>query len=101
MATTYTVTAGNVGTASFTLTANEVDTVNFAEDLRVVDVVSDGAAAVWYTLDGSSPTVGGAGCYYIPAGGAAVDTREPRTSSGTVVKLISAGAPVLRVQRGD
>jgi hypothetical protein len=98
---THTVAAGEVGTAAFTLTADVVDTVTFTgTDANDVEVISDGAAAIWYTLDGSTPAANGAACYYVPAV-ASVDSRSPRTSGATVVKLISSGTPVVRVQRGD
>lgn len=97
---THTVAAGAIGTAAFTLTADTVDTVTFTgTSLDVVEIVSDGTAAVWYSLDGSTPTVGGANCYYIPAA-VGTDLRKP-PSNATVVKLISSGTPLLRVQRGD
>lgn len=96
----YTVAEDAIGTAVFTMAANTVDTVTFADDLTNLGVINvDGVAEVFYTMDGSTPTVGGANCYYLPAA-AAVDTRCPRTSGGTVVKLISAGTPKIRVQRG-
>lgn len=106
---THALNPGEVGTAAFTLAASVVDTVTFAASdyLPAVEVVSDGTAAVWYTLDGSSPTVGGRHCYYIPAV-PAVDSRSSRlrqpwsgVSGATVVKLISTGTPVLRVQKGE
>lgn len=98
---THTVADGDIGTTAFALTAATVDTVTFTgNDLINVEIVSDGAAAVWYTLDSSTPTVGGANCYYIPAT-PAVDRREPRTSGATVVKLISSGTPTVRVQWGS
>lgn len=98
---TYTVAEGKVGTAAFALVASTVDTVTFTDNVSRVEVISDGSAAVWYTTDGSTPTVGGANCYYIPAV-AAVDSRDARNSAtADAVKLISAGTPTIRVQRGD
>lgn len=97
---THTVAAGEIGTAAFTLTADVVDTVTFtATSLNTVEIISDGAAAAWYSLDGSTPAVDGAHCYYIPAV-SSVDVRQP-PSNAVVVKLISEGTPLLRVQRGD
>ena len=97
---TYTVSADAIGTSLFTMTANTADVVTFTDDLTDVEVVSDGAAAVYYTIDGSTPSINGANCYYLPSGVASVDARKPRTDGGTVVKLISAGTPSVRVQRG-
>jgi hypothetical protein len=96
----HTVAAGGTG-KGFTLTASTVDTVTFNEYAPVVEVINrDGAAEVWYTLDGSTPTVNGDNCYLLPAT-TAVDSRKPGSISGSVVvKLISSGTPSVRVQRG-
>ena len=99
---THTVASGAVGTGLVTLAASTVDTVTFTgTDLNHVEIVvpSSSPADVWYTLDGSTPTVGGAACYFVPAG--AVDNREPKGGGATTVKVISSGAGVVRVQRGD
>lgn len=100
-----TVAAGKVAAHGVTLAANQVSTVSFTDNIRAVDVISDGAAPVYYTVDGSTPTVAGAGCYLIPAGVTGVDTRDTTNSGNTsvldVVKLISAGTPTVSVQRGD
>jgi hypothetical protein len=96
---TYTVAAGAIGKHAFTLTANTVDTVTFADDISEVTVVSlDGAAAIYLTLDGSTPTVGGANTYVVPAA-IGVAAFEPPTSGPTAVKLISPGTPTVSVQR--
>lgn len=96
---THNVAAGKLGAHAFTLAAATVDTVAFAEDIDEVTVISlDGAAAVYFTLDGSTPTVAGANTYVLPAAlGAAAF--EPRTAGPTVVKLISSGTPTISVQR--
>lgn len=97
---TYNVASGAVGTAANVMVASTADTVTFDEDLAEVEVIHvTGTAEVWYTLDGTTPTVGGAACYLLPVGG--VDRRQPKTSGDTVVKLISSGTPTVRVQRGD
>lgn len=95
----YSVTTGQIGVHGKTLVASTVDTVTYAEDIPQVTVVSDGAAALFYTLDGSTPTVNGANCYILPAGAVSVDARWIPTSGATVVKLISAGTPTYSVQR--
>jgi hypothetical protein len=97
--TTRAVAAGDVGTPAFALVAATADTVTFADNISTVEVISDGLSPVWYTLDGSTPTVGGTNCYYIPAT-IAIDRRDLVSGATDTVKLISAGSPTLRVQRG-
>lgn len=94
------VAAGRVGKHAITLTANTVTAVTFEDDLLSVEVSTDGSARVFYTLDGTDPTVGGTHCYCVPTGFGS-DEHEPRTPGGTVVKMISAGTPVVCVHRGD
>lgn len=80
-----------------TLTANTVSTVTLAVDASIVEIVNiDGAAVVYATVDGSTPAVGGEGAWVLPA---AICSRElkPRTAGRTVVKLISAGTPMVSV----
>lgn len=93
MATT-TLTSGQIH-AEATLTANTVDTVNFAVFTPYMEVVHDGTAALSITFDGSTPTVGGANTYILPA---AVGSRTyrlgPSLGSNPVVKLKSAGTPL-------
>lgn len=100
--TAHDVPKGAVGTPAVVLVASTVETVTFLKsDLPSVEVISPASntADVWYTLDGSAPTVGGTNSYYLPPG--SVDIRRPTTSSPTTVKLISTGTPTVRVQRGD
>jgi hypothetical protein len=96
----YTVASGQVGAHGKTLVASTVDTVTFTgEDPPDVTVISDGAAAVFYTVDGSTPTVNGANCYLLPAGVVSSDRRLIPTAAPAVVKLISSGTPTYSVQR--
>lgn len=94
------ITTGTVGTAAWALTAAQVDTVTFAADLNKVMVInpSTNSDAVWWTCDGTDPSVGGLASFYCPPG--AADAQEPASSGGTVVKVISAGTPTIRVQKG-
>lgn len=90
---------GSVGSTLATLAANVVDTITFLNtDVPVVEIVSPASntVGIWYTLDGTDPTVGGANSYYLPPG--MVVSKEP-TSNPTVVKLIANGTPQYRVQR--
>lgn len=80
-----------------TLVANTVSTITLAVIANKVEIVNvDGASAVYVTVDGTTPTVGGDGAWVLPA---AIGSLElmPRTSSRTVVKLISAGTPKVSV----
>lgn len=98
MATTA-VTTGKIGAYALALTASTVDTVTFADNVSDVEVGSDGTAAVYFTTDGSTPTVGGQGTYVLPAGAIGVRTARTVVSNGATVKLISAGTPSYWVAR--
>lgn len=92
---TYTLTSGRAAYEK-TLTANTVDTVNLGSAFSEVEVISDGAASIFFTVDGSIPTVGGASTYYLPA--AATSRSVPvRGGSAATVKLISSGTPLYSV----
>lgn len=94
----HTIAAGAVAKHDVTLVASTVDTFTFAVDVDTVQIISNGAAAAYYTLDGSTPTVSGANCFALPASaGAVVDERQPKSGDVTVVKVISSGTPVISV----
>lgn len=80
-----TLSAGTVATITLGVIANQVEILNV-----------DGAAEVYVTVDGSTPTVGGDGAWCLPAAIGSLEL-EPRTSSRTVVKLISSGTPRVSV----
>ena len=95
----HSITPGQVGAHAVTLTANTVETFTFADDLPEVTVVNhDGAAAVYFTIDGSTPTIAGPRTYVLPAV-IGTATFAPPTPGGTVVKAISTGTPTISVQR--
>lgn len=96
----HTVDADEVGVHEVTLTAATVDTITIEGSNDPIELLSDGAASVFYTLDGSTPTVRGANCRQLPAFPSAV-TKSPRYSGSLVVKLISAGTPTISVQRDN
>ena len=83
-----------------TLTAATVETVTIDRNASTVRVMNrDGAAEIYYTLDGSAPTVGGATTYALPAAISSEDRPVPSvTSATTVVKMISSGTPKFSVQ---
>lgn len=77
-----------------TLVATTVATVTLDADYPMVEVTNvDGAAIVYFTVDGSTPAVAADGSNVLAA--AAGQRRELRvkTSGNTVVKLISSGTP--------
>lgn len=81
-----------------TLTADTVASVDLGVDVGEVDVCNvDGAAAIYFRVDGTNPTVAGNDSYVIPAALGA-SARVPVTSDGnTVVKLISVGTPAYSI----
>lgn len=81
-----------------TLVASTVTTQTFTPSERNVEVTNvDGASAIYFTVDGSTPTVAGANCQVIPA--AIQSLSVPREGTGTVtVKLISSGTPKVSVR---
>jgi hypothetical protein len=60
-------------------------------------VLTDGTAPVYFTTNGTTPTISGGACYKIPQAGAPsalqVDSQDPFTE----VQLISAGTPTYSV----
>lgn len=98
----YEVTKGHVGAHAKTLEPNVIDSVTFqAVGDMDIEVRSDGAAAIYFTLDGSNPTVGGDHCYELPAA-PSVRTVDRKQNLKQVVKLISSGSPEYSVSKlGD
>lgn len=110
--TTYTVAPGQVAIHAKTLAANTVDTVQFtvgdphggagwANVPKSVEIMTDGAADIYVTVDGSAPTVGGQNCFRLPAfaGASVLDVRDANPEDAVLIKMISAGAPVYSVTR--
>lgn len=79
-----------------TLVASTVDTVTFFDAPREVEILSDGAAKIYVTTNGVTPTVGGDVTRILPASPCA---RTIRMESGKAVKLISVGTPTYSVTR--
>jgi hypothetical protein len=97
---THKVAAGAIGAYEVKLTANTVDTVEFESNLANVEIFGDGTAAIYLTLDtAEAPTVGGADCFVVPAGGPSSIVLPSKPNTPTVVKLISAGTPAYFVAK--
>jgi hypothetical protein len=93
----YSVGASELAAHAKVLVASTVDTVTFARDCDTVEVLSlDGSAAIYFTVDGTTPTVGGANTNVVPAAVGSLELDVP-TAGNTVVKLISAGTPIYSV----
>lgn len=89
----HTVAAAEIGVWEQTLGAG-ADTVTFDRDCEEVRVTNvDGVAAIYFTLDNSTPTPGAKSTYWIPAVAGASRTEVVRTSGDTVVKIDSSGTP--------
>lgn len=80
-----------------TLTATTVATVTLDADYDWVEVVNlSGSAAIYFTVDGTTPTVAGDNTDLVPnVAGARV--RVPAPGQTSTVKLISSGTPTYHV----
>ncbi len=93
-----TVQAGKVAAHGIALVANTPSSVKFVDGIYGVEIVSDGTAAVYYTVDNTTPTVAGPNCFVIPAG--ALSDIRPVGPTDTV-RFISAGTPTITVMRAE
>lgn len=80
-----------------TLVAATVKTITLAQDANKVNILNvDGAAAVYVTVNGDAPTVGGDGAWVLPAAICDLEL-SVRGAGDTVVRLISSGTPKISV----
>lgn len=94
---TYSVTSAQVGRHGISMAASVVDTVEFAVDCEFVEVTQlTGSAPVYFTVDGTTPTVGGANTYSTLTTMAPVAVSPP-SAFATAVKLISAATATVSV----
>ena len=95
----HTIQPGEWGIHGLTLAAGQVATIHFPDDVNEIEVLShDGAAAVYFTVDGTTPVVEGRGSRVIPAAISSAQV-EPPTAGPSIIKLISAGTPRISVMR--
>lgn len=75
-----------------TLVAATVTTVDLDDNVSAAEVVNvDGAAAIYFRVDGTNPTVAGDNCQVLPAAvGAALVVATPHAVEA---RLISSGTP--------
>lgn len=95
----YTADSDDIGIHAKTLVAATVDTLTFDQDLEQVEIINlTGDAIIYFTVDGSTPTVAGQNTYVLPAAVGSLTLWVP-TPGDTVVKLISSGTPTYSVQK--
>ncbi len=97
----YPVAEGERGVHAKTTVADTMDTVTFADDCREVEVMSDGAAPLYVTVDGPDATVAGPDTDVLPLGGNSARVIKSWESGPTVVCLISAGVVTYSVTRAS
>jgi hypothetical protein len=95
-----TLDKGAIGAHAITLSPDTVDTVEFEDDLQFVEVVSDGTAEIYFTVDGADPEIGDQFAYYMPAIACSRVVRSFRDGASSV-RLISAGTPTYSIARSS
>jgi hypothetical protein len=84
------------GSTHQTLTGATVDTVNLPSDFQSVEVLNrDSTSTIYFTVDGTTPTVAGDGTLVVLPGAAL--SQAVSGAGNTVVKLISSGAAAYSV----
>lgn len=91
----YTVGPSERGAYEKTLVAATVDTVTFDGDKSRIEVHNAGPGSIYFTVDGSTPSVGSAAAWHVPAS-TVRDVPSPEGGS-TVVKLVSSATPTYSV----
>jgi hypothetical protein len=86
------------GSVHPTLTASTEDVVSFGRDYSQVEVLSRGTADIYFTVDGATPTVKGAGTQVCTAGSSV--TVNSVSGKHTTVRLISAAVVEYSVRAG-
>lgn len=87
---TNTVAADEQGVHGIQLAAGTVDTVTFTDDVSEIEIVNmTGTAAIYFTVDGTEPTVGGKKTRLLPAAITTVEI-EPPTAGAAVAAETAA-----------
>lgn len=83
-----------------TLTAATIDTVTVSDPQVDVAVTNRGGSdEIYFTIDGSAPTVGGENTFVLPAAVCSRVVSSDKFNTATpVVKLISSGTPAYSVE---
>jgi Chitobiase/beta-hexosaminidase C-terminal domain len=94
--------------ASYTVTrsAHETLAATTEDDVTITDPQVDvavtnrsGSAEIYFTIDGSTPTVGGENTFVLPAATCSREVSSDKFNTATpVVKLISTGTPDYSVE---
>ena len=95
-----TLVANTVTTLTLDLPDPAPENLSFATPKKpLVGVLNvNGAAEVYFTTDGTTPTVGGSGCHVLPATISALTVDDGTPGPTSVVKLISVGTPKVSVR---
>lgn len=96
------VPPGARGKHRLPLPAGQVVEVAFEGSVNRIEVVFDGTSVIWWTYDGTTPTVGGDRCFYIPAGVIGTDSRSTGAryaDRATTVKLLAETDTSVSVMR--
>jgi hypothetical protein len=96
----YELQRGDIGAHDKPLTPDTIETVTFTDDVDAVEVLNiDGTAAIYFTVNGRDPVVGGNHCWALPAGAASSLVVDVPTAGRSVVKLVSASRVRFSVTR--
>ncbi len=95
-----TLVAATVTTVTLTVAEPRGDLTSFATAprTRIEFTNVDGADRVYFTTDGTTPTVAGAGCHVFPAAIGSVEVDDETPGNTATVKMISAGTPLVSVR---
>lgn len=83
-----------------TLVATTVATVTLDGGFEAIEVVNHGGGTIYFTVDGTTPTVAGDETYAVPSGGFLTVDSSDRIGTDDV-KLISAATPAYSVTALD